>query len=106
MTAFRMSEAHEDSSNSVSFALYCRYEEKGPRKGSYSLCYDGWRNSEGWSCPLYDTIEEFLEFYAYFGEPTEESRQRSIYEVVERRTRGDLEKTYGPDGAPLMVGLG
>jgi hypothetical protein len=49
-----------------SYALYCRHEENEQWKWRYGV-HDG-----DWRSDVYDSVEEFLSFYAHFKEQTEE----------------------------------
>ncbi|KJX99030.1 hypothetical protein TI39_contig377g00016 [Zymoseptoria brevis] len=53
-------------SNGGSFALYCREAEAGEWKWRYAV-HDG-----QWCSDVYETLEEYLEFYAHFGEQSED----------------------------------
>ncbi|SMQ50250.1 unnamed protein product [Zymoseptoria tritici ST99CH_3D7] len=53
-------------SNGGSFALYCREAEAGEWKWRYAV-HDG-----EWCSDVYETLQEYLEFYAHFGEQSED----------------------------------
>jgi hypothetical protein len=55
-----------------SFALYCRNEDNEQWKWRYGV------HDEDWCGNLYDSVEEFLGFYAHFREQTEESVRKTI----------------------------
>lgn len=55
-----------------SFALYCRNEDNEQWKWRYGV------HDEDWCSDIYDSVEEFLGFYAHFREQTEESVRKNI----------------------------
>jgi hypothetical protein len=55
-----------------SFALYCRKEDNKEWKWRYGI-YDG-----DWCSDAYDSVEEFLDYYAHFREQTEEDVRKDV----------------------------
>ncbi|KAK4543199.1 hypothetical protein LTR36_005749 [Oleoguttula mirabilis] len=55
-----------------SYALLCRNEDNDERKWRYGV------HDEEWESGIYDSVEEFLEFYAHFTEQTEEDITRGV----------------------------
>jgi len=67
-----------------SYALYCRREEEDhdePLKWRYGV------HDEDWQSDVYDSVEEFLGFYAHFKEQTEQEVTRDIRSLTGIRTR-------------------
>ncbi|EGP88247.1 unnamed protein product [Zymoseptoria tritici ST99CH_1A5] len=56
-------------SNGGSFAMYCRKAEAEEWKWRYAV-HDG-----EWSSDVYETLEEYLGFYAHFGEQSEDKAE-------------------------------
>jgi hypothetical protein len=55
-----------------SYALYCRNEGNEQWKWRYGV------HDEDWSSDVYDSVEEFLGFYAHFRETTEEQVRKNM----------------------------
>ncbi|TVY45431.1 hypothetical protein LOCC1_G003723 [Lachnellula occidentalis] len=64
--AFGIGDGPQDAEWAGSYALYCRREDDEERKWRYGLHDDGWQSD------VYDSVEEFLGFYAHCKEQTEE----------------------------------
>ncbi|KAF8866262.1 hypothetical protein BDZ45DRAFT_735544 [Acephala macrosclerotiorum] len=65
-----------------SYALYCRHEENEQWKWRYGV------HDEDWRSDVYDSVEEFLGFYAHFEEQTEEEvrkQTKSLRAVLRQR---------------------
>lgn len=64
------------------YALYCRHEEASdePFKWRYGL------QDETWGSDVYDSVENFLDFYAHHREQTEEEMTREIRPLIRGRT--------------------
>ena len=54
------------------YALFCRNESHERWQWRYGV-HDG-----DWRSYVYDTVEDFLEFYAHFGEQTDESARKDV----------------------------
>jgi hypothetical protein len=55
-----------------SYALYCRNEDNKQWKWRYGIYDDTWYSN------VYNSVEEFLSFYAHFKEQTEEGVRKDI----------------------------
>jgi hypothetical protein len=67
-----------------SYALYCRREEDDhdePLKWRYDV------HDEDWQSDVYDSVEEFLGFYAHFKEQTVQEVKRGIRSLTGMRSR-------------------
>ncbi|KAH8696550.1 hypothetical protein BGW36DRAFT_398071 [Talaromyces proteolyticus] len=59
-----------------SYALYCRNQNNEQWNWRYAVHDGDWRSN------LYDSVEEFLGFYAHFGEETEEDIRKEIRRLL------------------------
>ncbi|CZR69156.1 uncharacterized protein PAC_19056 [Phialocephala subalpina] len=80
--AFKIGAGPQDSEWGGSYALYCRREDGEEWKWRYGV-HDG-----DWHSDVYDSVEEFLGFYAHFNEQTEENVRKEIECLNKNRVLG------------------
>lgn len=77
--ACRLGQGPGPEHDGLSLALYCRQDDEAPEWGwRYGLCRDDWCSD------IYDTVEQFLDFYAHFREQTEEQAENDVKKVGRR----------------------